>query len=290
MILQQDTPEWLQKRKECVTASDIPVIMGLSPYMTPYQLWQEKVGLSEPCPTNSAMQRGKDLEVVARKHLEKTYDIKLENPCVFHPDHPWLMASLDAYGDNPGVWFKRLLAEIKCLCLEKHQNALAGKIDPMYLYQMQAQMLITGMDVNLYCSYYPGHSEEYALLSVQREESVCQEILKAAMAFYRCMTLMEPPELSERDYRTREDETWNRHARSFLNLKSQIKQLEESLEQEKRLLIDLSGGLPTQGCGLKISKSQRAGNVDYTKVPELKGVNLDAYRKPFSEFWKVCIV
>ena len=42
--LNQRSEEWLQWRSKGVTASDIPIILGLSPYKTRWQLWAEKVG------------------------------------------------------------------------------------------------------------------------------------------------------------------------------------------------------------------------------------------------------
>ena len=39
----QGTPEWLEFRRTMVMASDSPVIMGVSPWKTPLQLYHEKV-------------------------------------------------------------------------------------------------------------------------------------------------------------------------------------------------------------------------------------------------------
>jgi putative phage-type endonuclease len=36
----------------------------------------------------------------------------------------------------------------------------------------------------------------------------------------------------------------------------------------------------TYGCGVEVLKSSRKGAVDYSAVPELRGVNLEPYRKP----------
>jgi len=36
----------------------------------------------------------------------------------------------------------------------------------------------------------------------------------------------------------------------------------------------------TYGCGVELLKSSRRGAVDYSAVPELRGVNLEPYRKP----------
>ena len=38
--LQQNTPEWLEFRRLRIGASDAPVIMEVSPYTTPYTLWE----------------------------------------------------------------------------------------------------------------------------------------------------------------------------------------------------------------------------------------------------------
>ncbi|MGO9606876.1 MAG: hypothetical protein ACLQAT_26380, partial [Candidatus Binataceae bacterium] len=36
----------------------------------------------------------------------------------------------------------------------------------------------------------------------------------------------------------------------------------------------------TYGCGVEVLQSSRRGAVDYAAVPELRGVNLEPYRKP----------
>ena len=36
----------------------------------------------------------------------------------------------------------------------------------------------------------------------------------------------------------------------------------------------------TYGCGVEVLKGSRRGAVDYSAVPELRGVDLEPYRKP----------
>jgi hypothetical protein len=43
----------------------------------------------------------------------------------------------------------------------------------------------------------------------------------------------------------------------------------------------------TKGFGLTIIKTERKGSVDYSKVPELVGVNLDSYRKKSTTVWTI---
>lgn len=42
--LLQNTQEWEKFRLQKIGASDAPIIMGVSPWKTPFQLWLEKQG------------------------------------------------------------------------------------------------------------------------------------------------------------------------------------------------------------------------------------------------------
>ena len=68
--LTQGSPEWHEHRRRCRNASETPAVLGVSPWLTPYQLWQQKMGLSEVAVT-PAMQHGTDLEPAARAAYER---------------------------------------------------------------------------------------------------------------------------------------------------------------------------------------------------------------------------
>ena len=42
--IEQGTKRWLEERMSYIGGSDAPIIMGVSPWKTPYQLWEEKMG------------------------------------------------------------------------------------------------------------------------------------------------------------------------------------------------------------------------------------------------------
>ncbi len=46
--LMQGSAEWHEHRRKHRNASETPVVLGVSPWQTPYQLWQYKLGLIEP--------------------------------------------------------------------------------------------------------------------------------------------------------------------------------------------------------------------------------------------------
>jgi len=45
--LVQGSAEWHEHRRHCRNASETPTVLGVSPWQTPYQLWQVKLGLTE---------------------------------------------------------------------------------------------------------------------------------------------------------------------------------------------------------------------------------------------------
>jgi len=58
--------------------------MGVSPWTTPYQLWQQKIS-GEGIKANGAMQRGNRLEPEALKWFEEKMGVQLDSPGVCDP-------------------------------------------------------------------------------------------------------------------------------------------------------------------------------------------------------------
>jgi hypothetical protein len=48
----------------------------------------------------------------------------------------------------------------------------------------------------------------------------------------------------------------------------------------RAMLENLATARRTFGCGVELLRSSRRGAVDYTGIPELRGVDLEPYRKP----------
>ena len=117
----QQSNEWLELRKNKIGASDAPVIMHVSPWKTPYQLWEEKLGLKESF-SSSAMKRGLEMEESARKAFEKETGLVVFPQVLFHKEHEWMMASLDGI-DIEG----KNIVEIKCPGKVDHEIALSRR-------------------------------------------------------------------------------------------------------------------------------------------------------------------
>lgn len=93
--------EWLEERKKGIGGSDAATILGLNPYKTSIQLWEEKTGRkqAEDISNKPYVQYG----TKAEEHLRELFKLDFpqyevshqENTIIKHPTYPFLFASLD---------------------------------------------------------------------------------------------------------------------------------------------------------------------------------------------------
>lgn len=153
----QGTPEWFAARLGKVTASRVADVMaktksGYSASRKNYMmelLCQRLTGFFEDGFTSAAMQRGVELEPIARSAYEAESGVfVVEVGIVQHHDIKCFAASPDGLVDDDG------LLEIKCPNTATHVDFLrTGKPDGRYLWQMAAQMSCTDRDWCDFVSY-----------------------------------------------------------------------------------------------------------------------------------------
>lgn len=288
----QQTPEWLALRKDKIGASDAPIIMGVSPWTTPYQLWLEKTSISEAKEANWAQKQGLRKEEAARQALEKLTGLSLSPKVIFgEGDKSWMMASLDAI-----TFYGTAAFEIKCPGWEDHFTALLGEIPEKYYPQLQQQIELTKLDSVGYYSYFENEDDSYSevLLDCVRDDKYINTMLKKGKAFWDCVQDLIPPAMTDKDYRVKNDDLWNHVAQKWhpvynkrKELELQLKEVEEEEKKIKDELISLANNKNSMGAGVKLCRIIRKGNVEYAKIPELETVNLEAYRKDPIETWRL---
>lgn len=275
--MEQRTAEWLEMRKDKIGASDAPVIMRKSPWKTPYQLWREKLGLVDEKGSTFAMDRGNELEPIAKRALEDKLGMALQPQIRLHNQRSWMMASMDAVSlDN------RTVAEIKCPGKDDHATALAGQVPEKYYPQLQHQMEVCGVDEVYYFSY---HGDENALLRITRDEKYIKQLLIEEEKFYECVMNFEPPALTPNDYVWQDSAKWAKLAQEYKDLLA----IEDKKEAIKKQLIELASGQNSRGGGIQLTKCLRKGAIDYKKIPHLKDVDLEPFRKESSEYWRISL-
>lgn len=274
--IEQGSSAWLSLRRTKVTATDVACLVGVG-FETPYQRWLKKVS-GEEVEVNADMQRGKDLEPEARAEAERLFQMPFYPEVHLSDESPWAMASLD------GVSPSGKLIEIKCPRQKGHEMARLGLIPDYYMPQLQWQMYVMKACNVHYLSYFEG---ELIHILVHRDQAYIDELLGKSEEFHRCVTNLTPPVLTDRD--TREivmDKDFEELADLWKHARQQKEMWEDLEEQYRRKLQEYAKEGSVKGCGIKIFKIYRKGTVDYTLVPQLKGVDLDIYRKSPSEIYR----
>jgi putative phage-type endonuclease len=91
--------DWLAARLKGITASEIAVLMGLSPYSSPYKLYHQKLGILPADDDSAVMEKGRVLEpVIAEKFaaLHPELSVEGDGRSLFaHPGRPWQLATPD---------------------------------------------------------------------------------------------------------------------------------------------------------------------------------------------------
>lgn len=277
--LVQQTEEWKHLRKNKIGASDAPIIMELSPWRTPYQLWEEKVGISKGQETNDRMKRGLDLEEKARKKFEEKTGIMMFPQVVFHPNYNWMMASLDGMDIE-----QKYVLEIKCAGKEDHSAALDGEIPKKYYPQLQHQLEVCGLDLAYYFSF---DGDEGVILECRRDTRYIKNMITKEQEFYKCIQDFTAPDLTERDYQYKNDEVWQAAAIEWMMVQKKLREFEKRDKELRDILISMSNGQNSTGAGINVCKMARKGTIQYNMVPELQGVDLEPYRKEPIELWRI---
>ena len=181
----QGTPEWLQARLGCATASranDFCAAETTAAYQN--LLWQlvaeRETGVVEDSYVNADMQRGIEKEAIARAAYEAhTGTFVTQTGFWLHPEIPFFGASPDGLaGDG--------LIEIKCPRTSTHLRYRSeNKVPTQYKRQMICQLLCTGRKWVDFVSFDDRVRESKQLFIVRFEpkQADLDEMLEKVQAF-----------------------------------------------------------------------------------------------------------
>lgn len=176
--LEQGSPQWLELRKTKIGGSDISCINGTNPWKSEYVLWLEKTGRKDGDPTNKAMEHGKLMEPLARKHYNDETGNNVIPMVCFYEGWDIAMASLDGISEDGSLIF-----ETKSPMNPKlYDNAVQLKIPDYYLDQMQWCMGVSGATVCDYQVYLTG--AESKIITVPFDKNHFHGLLTKARAFW----------------------------------------------------------------------------------------------------------
>lgn len=275
--LKQNSPEWHEFRKERIGASDIPVLMGHSPYVTPIQLYLQKKGQRSKA-TTWAMAQGHKHEDRMAKTLFERKGIATVPVVATHSRHDWLMASFDGIDID-----RTVLAEFKYNSQKNHEHATThDKPCLAHWLQMQAQMMVAEIDRSYYVSFNEKLHDTY-ICEVYADVIEQKRIYREAKAFKKRLDDNKPPPSPVED---RQDETFVYLTTCYRNARLAYVAAEAALKTARERLLETVKN-PCRGNGYEIVTTNRKGTVQCERIPQLNGVNLDQYRGPTTTQWHI---
>jgi len=271
--LQQNTPQWHRWRRQGLGASDAPIIMGEAPFKSPRMLWSIKTGRMQEEAPGPAARRGRELERLARQAYERELGIQMEPLCLVHDELEWMRASLDGLSFDGAT-----VLEIKCPTNVRDQSAAkAGNVPPHHYAQLQHELEVSRAEELHYWSF---DGSKGSLVPVRPDRDYLKRLVDAEAAFWRLVRENFWPEPAGDELDLSADPKWRQVALRYREARVKREAADAEERKLRAILENLATARRTFGCGVELLRSSRKGAVDYAAVPELRGVNLEPYRKP----------
>lgn len=150
----KDVDQWHQLRGKGIGGSDAGIVMNVSQYRTPYELWEEKTGKAKKeFITNEAIEKGNALEPVMFELFKILYGNRYEvidtkNISLSSKQFPFLRANLDGALINKQTGQKGVL-EIKSSTIQNGGMLKKWNNDDLpitYYFQVLHYLYVTGFD------------------------------------------------------------------------------------------------------------------------------------------------
>lgn len=281
--VKQRSPEWFKQRVGKVTGSRVGAILGLNPWMKPKDVMRAMVreyhGAESEFTGNVATEYGTKFEQFAQDDFEIEHGLEVEETG-FHikKGAEWLGSSPD------GLIEKDAVLEIKCPYGARETGVFKGLSEQLHYHaQMQIEMFCAE---RLKCYFYQWSPKGSDLIIVEYNQYWIDENLPKLESFYKqYLKEIKSPDVHLLDLvQTKEAKEL---AETYTKAKSEIKRQTEILDDCKEQLINLADGKKSNISGVLVYEVERKGGVDYKKVPELKGIDLEPYRKKSTLYWAV---
>jgi putative phage-type endonuclease len=200
------TGEWLAWRGRGIGASDIAGILGISPWSSPYSVWQSKVGgYGSDGPGSEAMRWGTLLEDAVLDEAARRLGVTVTERQVRreHPDHVWARATLDGtYADGPDIppWGHE--ADAGVLEAKVTSDPRWHEVPVYYEVQCQWQMEVAGLPRAWVAALHGGR--RLSLWTLERDPDTGAGLIGIAAAFWERHVLGgQPPPVDGRPATTR---------------------------------------------------------------------------------------
>lgn len=206
--------EQLEARKAGIGGSDIAAVLGLSPYKTPLDVYNEKLGLVEPpdLAANENVHFGNVLEDVVADEFGRRTGLKprRNNQHLAHKEHPFLLANIDRdivgqpfgkkcglecktadkWAARPELWGEGAVFERDSegeLYIAHHDD----QVPDWYLLQCAHYMAVTGADLWFLAVLIGGNN--FRIYTIARDLELEAVLIRKASRFWNDHVLAQTP-------------------------------------------------------------------------------------------------
>lgn len=260
--------------------SDSPAIMGASPFGNWQSVKDSVLGVST-FHGNAATRHGEQHESSAIAKAKSVFNLTGTEQLRLI-DYPYA-ATLDFLADGGEI-----IVEVKCPYQGKNSKIWKSVMDygdpSYYVWQAHHQMMVAPLARHHILFVYDADSGDYCFAETDRSESAITSLKAEWDRFY---VWMESDQADPSDGWIKASDTFEELANKYLACDRIIKREQELQSEYKTKLLALAEGEKIRSQQLTLVKSVRAGNVDYKKIPQLQGVDLEQYRGKSAEVWTI---
>lgn len=186
-----DTPEWAQERRASIGASEMPAVLGMSPYSTPLDVYKHKHGVDRPFDPLLSFIGHKSESIIADwVHEFSGVDVELKPAFMARSvGYPFIHASFDRVSYDPFMtWqFKTASAYVG----HKWDDGVPDDIR----VQVQTEMLVAGTERAAVVVWIGGR--DFRLFWEDRDDRFIREhLIPAAEDMWRRVLQGDPPPVS----------------------------------------------------------------------------------------------
>jgi putative phage-type endonuclease len=240
LVLPASAPreDWLSARLTGIGSSDASAVVGLNPWRTPLDVWQDKTFPSSDQADNEAMEFGRALEpVVAAAFARRTGKILRRVGLVRSREWPWMLASCDRR-----VLGERAVVECKTTGLWSASDWDHDEIPDHAVIQVMHQLAVTGDDKAYVPCLIGGQRLE--IREIRRDEDAIRALVEQERVFWEDNVLKgQEPEAGASDLATLKERPRGEEemvsvpadeVRTMIRQRTELATLRKQAEKEER--------------------------------------------------------
>lgn len=174
---------WKEERRKGVGGSDAAAVLGLNPWASPLDVYNDKLGIvNKDLSDNETVRWGNILEDVIAKEYARRKGVKIRrrNQMFFHPEHSYMLANLDRTIDG-----QKKILEIKtagAFMASQWGEEGTDQVPDSYLIQCAHYMAVMDYDITDLAVLIGGR--DFRTYTIHRDKELERLIIEKEKAFW----------------------------------------------------------------------------------------------------------